>query len=124
MGYQESHLTCQECGYDMRGRKGGDRCPECGKMFDDRHAVPHANKKSRNAIIWLVVSIISMPFIGIFSLFPFVIGSMYSLKILRKSYYNRVPYHLAKRLKTISVLMWCYGFEMIALIAINFILLF
>ena len=109
MGYKENHLVCQACGYDMHDRKGGDRCPECGTILDDRHAVPHADRKSRKAIIWLTISIVTVPFIGSLSIPFFGIGCLFSSQILRKTTYHRTPYHIMKRLKLISTLMWVYG---------------
>jgi len=99
----------------MFDRIHGDICPECGKSYDTRRVVPRINKKSRNAIIWLSIAIITMPFIGLLSFLPLVLGGLASHQILRNTTYNRVPFHIKKRLKAISILMWVYGISFLSI---------
>lgn len=123
MGDKESHLVCQECGYDMHDRKGGDICPECGKPLDIRRDVPNARKKSRNAILWLSISIFILPFVGYISLIPFMLGCYASSHILRKTTYHRVPHRLKKRLRIISILMLVYGIEFAGWFLLSYIII-
>lgn len=66
-----SHELCRSCGFDLHGRSYGERCPECGSVFE-RLAPPWWNADSlgrirRAAMMakWASVALMPLPVVAI-----------------------------------------------------------
>ena len=99
-------FICHGCGYDMHDRKCMDPCPECGVPLDTRPDGYTKPWKLTAPLLCSVLTILSMPFISIFS-FIFMIPSFFiasAQKQMSPGY--RIPYWAQKRLNQNRKLIW------------------
>ncbi len=60
-------LTCHHCGYDMHDRKEHDPCPECSTPLVLRPDAYIKRWKLNYPIVCVILSMLVMPFVGLFS---------------------------------------------------------
>jgi hypothetical protein len=71
-------VLCPKCRYDLRGRPGGTRCPECGTAIPSRHRLalrPGERRNARDALFgaWYGLSSASLASAFMISPFPFIL---------------------------------------------------
>lgn len=66
-----SHELCRNCNFDLHGRRYGERCPECGAVFE-RLAPPWWNAESLGRIAraaasakWASLALLSLPILAL-----------------------------------------------------------